>query len=260
MKKVLTTLALIALLSTPAFADNHEAKKDAHPHKDHAVHWGYTGEGAAENWGSLKQEYEACASGQFQSPVDLNATITADLPTLEVDYKPVPLTIVNNGHTIQVNYPEGSSMMVDGVQYDLLQFHFHTPSEHTINGQSFPMELHLVHKTKEGALGVLGVMIEQGEHNDSIQSIWNHVLSSGKEPTTHEDTVINGAALLPATMNYFRLSGSLTTPPCSEGVNWHVLAEPIQASTRQITAFRTLYPVNARPVQPSNSRLIVIDK
>ena len=151
-------------------------------------------------------------------------------------------------------------MTVEDQVFDMLQFHFHTPSEHTINGESFPMEMHFVHKSKNGQLGVLGVMIKEGTQNNAVQPIWDHLPMSKTDVKTYGDTHINGAALLPQTLGYFRLMGSLTTPPCSEGVNWHVLNMPIEFSNAQINKFKNAFAINARPVQASNARLIVIDK
>jgi carbonic anhydrase len=233
---------------------------DSRPSASHELHWEYAGQGGPKNWGKIKSEYKACRLGQFQSPVDLKARITADLPALEINYTPAPLSLLNNGHTVQVNYPEGSTMVVEGTVFELLQFHFHTPSEHKINGKSYDMELHFVHKTHDGQLGVLGVMIEPGKHNVAAQTIWDHMPMSASAPQTYQDVTIDGSALLPQKLGYFRLMGSLTTPPCSEGVNWHILANPIDFSEAQIDKFKQAFPANARPVQAINSRLIVLNQ
>jgi len=242
---------LSVFLCSSAIAD-----MSSHAHK---VHWDYSGEGGPENWGKLKSQYETCHSGKSQSPVDLKAPTNADLPDLQIDYKPAPMTILNNGHTVQVNYPSGSRMTVGGQSFDLLQFHFHTPSEHTINGKAYAMEMHFVHKTEDGQLGVLGVMIEEGAHNSAAQKIWDHLPLTKSEAITHSNVKIDGGSLLPQKHNYFRLMGSLTTPPCSEEVNWHVLTQPIEFSAEQIKKFKLAFPMNARPVQPLNARLLVVD-
>lgn len=246
---------------SPAPAVSHEKEKNhGKKEKNHEIHWEYSGKGGPKNWGKIKSDYKACRLGKFQSPVDLKETIGADLPYLDISYKSVPLTLLNNGHTVQVNYPRGSGMLVDGTAYQLLQFHFHTPSEHTINGKSYDMELHFVHKTKDGKLGVLGVMITEGKHNTAAQAIWDHLPMSKADPKTYNNVTINGSSLIPQKLSYFRLMGSLTTPPCSEGVNWHVMANPIEFSTRQIEKFKHAFSMNARPIQPTNSRLTVMDR
>lgn len=274
MKKLLqaSAIGLLSLsVSTALYAksddapakdhgSDHKQEKASDTHAGHGeIHWEYDGIGGPKNWGKIKGEYRACRLGKFQSPVDLKETIDADLPTLAIDYKPVPLTILNNGHTVQVNYKPGSTMMVDGQVFNLLQFHFHTPSEHTINGKSFDMELHFVHATKDGRLGVLGVMIEEGAYNPAAQRIWNHMPMHKADAVTHKGVSLDVSGLLPENREYFRLMGSLTTPPCSEGVNWHVLAKPIEFSAKQIKKFQQAFSMNARPVQPINSRLIVKD-
>lgn len=247
--------------SHAAPAQDHAPQKASTKAHDggHEIHWEYSGAGGPSNWGKIKSDYKACRLGKFQSPVDLKATIGADLPALNVDYKQAPLTVLNNGHTVQVNYPPGSTMNVDGTVFDMLQFHFHTPSEHTINGKAYEMELHFVHKTKDGRLGVLGVMIAQGRHNPAAQAIWDHLPMGKADAKLHKNVTIDAHALLPQKLSYFRLMGSLTTPPCSEGVNWHVLANPIEFSAAQIQKFKQAFAMNARPVQPDNARLIVID-
>lgn len=177
-----------------------------------------------------------------------------DLAEIRFGYKSSPLKIVNNGHTIQVNIAAGSSATIDGDAYQLLQFHFHTPSEHNARGGSFPMEVHLVHKNAAGQLAVVGVFMKEGEHNDFIQNIWNSM--PAHEGTVDVDTAINAETLLPREHEFFRYAGSLTTPPCSEGVKWSVMNHPIEISAAQIAQFRGVFALNARPVQPLNGRPI----
>ena len=221
------------------------------------VEWGYEGEGAPGNWAKLKPEFRACGLGKFQSPVDIKPTFSADLPDLVFDYKDSPLEILNNGHTVRVNFPEGGTLRVGGIIYRLLQLHFHTPSENTINSKSYAMEMHLVHKTESGILGVVGVMIEEGKPSAAAEEIWRYLPLRKAGAVTHEDVMVNAAELLPGDLRYYRFMGSLTTPPCTEGVNWYVLREPIRFSKGQIEKFRQVFSVNARPVQPLNSRMIV---
>ncbi|MCB1721442.1 MAG: carbonic anhydrase family protein [Rhodospirillales bacterium] len=223
------------------------------------AHWGYSGAGAAPYWGTLDGSYGLCASGQEQSPVNIAKFLQEDVPDIMPSYKPSSLEVVNNGHTIQVNYDAGSGFEADGVNYNLLQLHFHTPSEHYLDGAPYPMEMHLVHKAEDGTLGVIGVMMKIGEHNPVIEGVWqNAPIEAGG--SKHIDSVeINAADLMPASLEYYKYDGSLTTPPCSEGVHWHVLKEPIELSEMQLKAFQALFPVNARPVQPLNDRVITGD-
>ena len=232
-------------------ADTHH--EDAH---EGPAHWGYTGEGAADKWGDLDAHYYACKDGLAQSPIDIQEFLRdEDLPAIALAYNSVPLTVVNNGHTVQVNYPEGHTATVGDQVFNLLHFHFHTPSEHYIDGAPYPMEAHFVHKNAAGQLGVFGVMMKVGAANAAIQSIWDHALASASEQTL-EEVSIDASNLFPANKAYYKYDGSLTTPPCSEGVHWHVLKEPIEISQEQLVAFQTLFPVNARPVQPLHDRVV----
>lgn len=220
------------------------------------VRWAYSGSAGPEHWGGLSEDFQACTTGRAQSPIDIRADMHADLPRLAIDYIPFLLHVVNTGHTIEVEAAGIGTLKVDGTAYDLRQFHFHTPSEHHVDGKVFPIEIHFVHANAEGDLAVIAVMVEQGATNPDIAAIFDHA------PATESDTEREGApfdpsALLPTDRRYARLMGSLTTPPCSEGVNWHVLTSPISASADQIAAFREIFPDNARPLQAENSRLIV---
>ncbi len=221
------------------------------------IYWGYDGEGSPENWGKIKGEFKDCRLGRLQSPIDIVPTITANLPNINIHYKTVPLKILNNGHTIQINYPAGSKMVVGGVVYNLLQLHFHANSENAIKGKIYDMEMHLVHSTKDGKLGVLGVMIKEGRSNEVIGKIWKYMPMSKAAETIHENVKYNVQSLLPNNLDYYRFMGSLTTPPCSEGVNWHVLKNPIQLSKTQIAKFKKAFPMNSRPLQPANNRLVI---
>ncbi len=273
MKKLLQASALCCLSLSAATAvyagggekpaqehgSNHKKEKASAAHVHKEIHWGYEGTGGPHNWGKIKGEYRNCRYGKFQSPVDLKATIDADLPSLDIQYKPAPLIISNNGHTVRVNYPSGSRMVVDGQVFNLLQLDFRTPSEHRINGKAFEMELQFVHTTEDGRLGVLAVLVEEGSFNPAAQTIWERMPMEKAKPKAYKNVGIDVNGLLPENRSYFRLMGSLTTPPCSEGVNWHVLTQPIQFSAQQITKFKKAFNNNARPVQATNSRLIVKD-
>lgn len=217
--------------------------------------WSYGGETNPTRWGELSEEFAACEVGRDQSPIDLNEAVASTPSNISFNYASVPLVVVNNGHTVQVNYPEGSTVSIDGDEYELLQFHFHTPSEHTVEGRAAAMELHFVHSNEAGELAVVGVMLASGESNPVIDTIWAHIPE--EEGTNQvESTVINAADLLPGSTAYFGYAGSLTTPPCSEGVRWNILQEPVQVSEEQIDTFEALYQVDARPTQPTNGRII----
>ncbi len=231
------------------------------------VHWTYHGDDGPESWGVLKDNsghtaFPTCAVGQMQSPVDISGVGTEeDGQSIDFDYQATPLVVKNNGHTIQVDYSAGSSMSIGGDTYKLLQFHFHTPSEHTVMGEPYPMEGHLVHARGEGdalELAVVGFLIEEGDHNDALQSIWN-VMPATEGKVEAESVMIDASDLLPdddAGEEYYAYAGSLTTPPCSEGVRWQVLEKPIEASEAQIAAFQEIFVLNARPVQDLNGREI----
>ena len=217
--------------------------------------WSYKGAKGPEHWGDLDRAFLACSAGSQQSPVDLRDSTPSGLEEVQTFWRPFQLDILNNGHTIQVNTGGGGFMVLDGRRFDLLQFHFHHPSEHTLYGENFPMEVHFVHKSADGDLGVLGVFMAEGEENPTINKIWHNVEVGGGSKRIEE--FIEPDTLLPVDRAYFRYAGSLTTPPCSEVVNWAVMAQPITVSRRQIDAFGNLYPMNARPVQGLNRRFIL---
>lgn len=223
----------------------------------HGPHWQYQGHHAGPgHWAELDPAFESCAKGMQQSPVDIRHAIKTELPALEFDYHPVSPTIVNNGHTVQVNLPAGQTLKVGAQSYELLQFHFHTPSEETVAGKHTAMVAHFVHRNAAGQLGVVGVLIQPGATNAAFQPVFAHLPRPG-EKITVEDLTLDLAALLPADKHYYSYEGSLTTPPCSEGVNWMVLKTPIKLGAAQIKAFRRLFNANARPVQPLNGRVIM---
>ena len=231
-------------------------------------HWDYGDQGPAE-WGALCPEFSACDTGRSQSPIDITAAASAPLPEFVTAYQPAKLCIVhhehqadavNNGHTVQVNLPDGSALTVDGQTFALLQYHFHSPSEHTLEGQHFPMEMHLVHRSPEGRLAVIGVFLTEGPRNQAFEPIWaNLPLEKGVEVhLAHIEVDVD--ELLPKDRTTYRYDGSLTTPPCSEGVKWLVLASPVALSAQQIAAFRAVVQGNNRPTQPLNGRRIEYDK
>lgn len=236
-------LASAALCATMAFASNQHA------------HWAYQGHGGPKHWGELESSFEACARGSAQSPVDIRNPVKADLPALDFQYAAAAPTLVNNGHTVQVNLPAGNNLVVDGKKLELLQFHFHTPSEEAVAGKHAAMVAHFVHKDEDGKLGVVAVLIQPGKTNPAWAPIFAHLPRVGEQVTV-DGLSLDLPALLPAKKGYYSFEGSLTTPPCSEGVKWMVLKEPVKLSPQQIKAFRQVYNANARPLQPLNGRVV----
>lgn len=242
MKKTVLSLSLL-LASLTAHAETPK-------------HWEYSGETGPQNWATLSPEFGAC-SGKNQSPINLTGFIEADLKPIKFSYTSVGSEIVNNGHTVQVNYAAGSSIALDGIQFDLKQFHLHAPSENLINGKSYPMEVHLVHADKDGNLAVVGVMFTEGKENKALAKFWAQMPHDAGEKQKLSSAVL-ASGLLPANRDYYRFNGSLTTPPCSEGVRWLVMKKPITASKEQIEAFtHAVHHANNRPVQPVNARPVL---
>lgn len=238
-------LALASMVvSSPALAEHHRP-------------FGYGAENGSANWGQLADKYALCERGDMQSPIDLAGANATGKIALTVDYKVAPLTVSNKGLTIQADFLPGSVMTSGGTKFNLIQIHFHTPSEHAISGKRYPLTGHFVHATDDGRLGVLGVMFERGEANPELAKILAAAPSSKSGPVTVSGQTIDPGAMLPDDRSVYRYMGSLTTPPCSEGVNWHVLREPISASAQQIAAFEKLMGDSARPVRAINNRLVV---
>jgi len=221
------------------------------------THWGYSGEEGAENWGKLSPEYAICGTGRNQSPIDLTNFVEAELEPLTLGYTSEAEMILNNGHTIQLNYAAGSTLTVDGKEFALKQIHFHAPSENTIEGKSYPMEGHLVHASADGELAVVSVMYTEGKANEAMEAAWVAMPVS-----VHDEKEAGGVGsvdkFLPAGRDYYRFNGSLTTPPCSEGVRWLVMKEPAEVSAEQIQKFEEVMKgPNNRPVQQRNARVVL---
>jgi carbonic anhydrase len=221
-----------------------------------AQHWGYSGEAGPENWSKIDSKFAMCALGRNQSPIDLAGFVEADLKPLTLAYKAGAAEIVNNGHTVQVDYAPGSTLTVDGRTFELKQFHFHSPSENKVGGKQFPLEGHIVHADRDGNLAVVAVMFQEGAANALLGKLWEKMPAKAGEKTALP-AGLSAAQLLPADRDYYRFNGSLTTPPCSEGVWWLVMKRPATASKAQIAQFggavgfannRPIQPVNARPV------------
>jgi carbonic anhydrase len=221
----------------------------------HAPHWSYEGEGGPDTWGRLKPEFAKCATGTRQSPIDIRDGIRVELDPVAFDYRPSNFRVVDNGHTVQVNVAAGNSIEVTGRRYELVQFHFHRPSEERIEGRQFDMVAHLVHKDPDGRLAVVAVLLDRGSAHPLVQLVWNNLpLEQNVEVPARSAIDLNH--LLPTTRRYYTYMGSLTTPPCSEGVLWMVMQQPVTLSAEQIDVFSRLYPMNARPVQQAAGRLI----
>ena len=221
----------------------------------HAPNWDYGGTGSPAAWARLNPEFAKCATGTRQSPIDIRDGIKVDLDPVQFSYEPSAFRVIDNGHTVQVNVARGNWIEVMGRRYELQEFHFHRPSEERVDGKQFDMVVHLVHKDAEGHQAVVAVLLEKGSAQGVIQSVWNNLpLEKGDELAARGTLNLND--LLPTRRDYYTYMGSLTTPPCSEGVLWMVMKQPVAVSVDQIDIFARLYPMNARPVQPLAGRLI----
>jgi carbonic anhydrase len=218
-------------------------------------HWGYEGEGGPDKWGGLDTADAACSIGSQQSPIDITGAIGAKQPTLRFNWGKRPNTIVNNGHTIQLDFAEGDSLTVDDRKLALKQLHFHHPSEHLVEGKRFAMEVHFVHAA-EDRLAVVGVLLVAGKPNPVFKQIVSTMPVEERSPIP-ADPAIDPNRLLPAQRTYFHYEGSLTTPPCSETVDWIVLTHPVEVDENDIARFAKLYPMNARPAQKRDRRFIL---
>jgi carbonic anhydrase len=253
MKNKHSLIFLCAGLLLPALFLHASSDNDGKPH------WEYEGHNGPERWGEMYPDWAIASKGKEQSPIDLAFAASSNLPEITFDYKASPLEVVNNGHTIQVNYKPGSTIKVGDETFELLQFHFHSPSEHTVENSFYGMEVHFVHKNKNGELGVIGVFLAHGKANKTLQKILDNApLEPGKNEVN--GVTIDANDFLPSDKRYYAYSGSLTTPPCSEGVRWHVMRDPINVSEEQINKFREIVGENARPTQPLNQRIVRIGR
>jgi len=239
--------ALLSLLAIPAMASGSHTQ------------WGYLGKSGPLHWGELSENFKTCSEGKLQTPINIVPTKDIELKALELDYNAGSVSMINNGHTVQVNISEGSTLKIGKELYRLKQFHFHVPSENNIEGDAFPMEIHFVHASDDGKLAVVGVMFEEGEENGVLKKIWSRFpeLGTGKEiPCKLSAKEIK--ALMPDDKEYYSFTGSLTTPPCTEGVKWHIFKKPMSISKEQVNTFFSLFGFpNNRPIQPANGREIL---
>lgn len=218
--------------------------------------WSYEGANGPGAWGGLADRFQVCSTGAAQSPIDLVAPIAAEIPAPVLDWKDATGIVVNNGHTIQVNLADAGGLSLNGTRFELLQFHFHHPSEHLIDGRSEAMEVHFVHASALGDLTVVGAMIRLGAENPAFTPIWDAMPDHAGQEI--DGVAVSPAAFLPSDPAQFRYAGSLTTPPCTEIVNWIAYKAPIEASEAQVAAFAKLFPMNARPVQPLHRRFLLL--
>lgn len=224
----------------------------------HAQHWSYEGDFGPHAWGQLKADFSTCSQGKVQSPIHIQPgdAVGADLEPISFDYGPLLGKIEHNGHTVQVTVSGNHMLSVRGRVYKLVQFHFHHPAEEMINYKGFPMVAHLVHKDAEGQLAVVAVLLEMGDDNPLIGQLWARMPMKAGEQFSIDAARTPIDSFLPKDRAYYAFQGSLTTPPCSEGVSWFVLKNPISLSQAQLQTFRRLFPLNARPTQPINGRLV----
>ncbi|AUZ63608.1 TPA: carbonic anhydrase family protein [Citrobacter amalonaticus] len=224
-----------------------------------ASHWSYEGEGSPEHWGALSEEYKTCQTGMNQSPINIDQSANAHLKPLKTHYTEGPITLINNGHTIQAALKSATAdtITIDGTPFTLQQFHFHAPSENTVHGKHYAMEMHLVHKDANGAIAVVAVMFDKGAANTELDKLWATMPEqTGQDANVTSQMDLN--ALLPKNKRFWRFSGSLTTPPCSEGVTWIVMKHPLTLSAAQLEKFsHTMHHDNNRPPQPLNGRVVV---
>jgi carbonic anhydrase len=251
--KITLLLASGALaFSFDAVAEEHKAAAE---HGGHEAHWSYHGETGPSHWGDLSSGAPVCKTGARQSPINLvTGQASSPYKPFALDYKKGSFEFVNNGHSIQAAAEPGNTLDYNSSLFTLKQFHFHAPSEHTVDGKSFPLELHFVHASDSGALTVVGVFITEGEKNDALAEAFQNLPENDKAAA--KKYAVDIPALLPKNQGAFEYIGSLTTPPCSEDVNWVVLRQPITLSKEQIDAFKKLYPDNNRPIQKPNERLV----
>ena len=271
--RALVILAVVVVAAVLLFVLQSDEKTAPAPHEEeHVVHWSYEPGTGPADWGAMDPAWRLCAEGRAQSPIDLTNATATDLPPVELD---VPsgrevevlnqegvIDALDNGHTIQINAKTGERMTIGDKSYALLQFHLHAPSEHTVDGKHLPMEMHFVHQAEDGALAVIGVLIEEGAENRALAPLWKQL---EEEPGTHATVQLPvkfGDRMFVTGDNtgVYHYEGSLTTPPCTEGVKWYIRRTPTELSKAQIAAFAAVYDHNNRPVQPLNDRVCYLDE
>lgn len=251
MIKVVLVLSLLSFIV--ACFDDKSHKNKTHSNKN----WSYEGAEGPAHWASLSEEFSLCGEGKEQSPINIDDVQTMNLQALEFHYESSKDSmVVNNGYTIQVNYAEGSYAIIGGIKFQLVQFHFHSPSEHQIQGKNADLVAHLVHQSESGKLAVVAILFEEGEKNQFISPIWSLMPKRKGKVTMAGILRVND--LLPEDKTYFNYKGSLTKPPCSENVNWNLLTTHVSVSFDQISDFAEIFSKSTRPVQAVNDRIIGI--
>lgn len=245
MNKSVFLLSMTLIFSGVVFADHSIPK------------WDYQGKNSPENWGKISQEFAICATGKMQSPINISNSIqSANHQKINFFYKATPKAEINDGRTIEVQYGKGAYVDIDGHKYDLIQFHFHSPAEHLLQGKQYPLEMHLVHQDKDGHLVVVGIWFKEGKENKILDSVWKVMPQKAGQKVNVSN--IDLQKLMPKNVDFFRYEGSLTTPPCTEGVNWFIFKQPLEVSKEQIKKFQqTIKESNNRPIQPLNDRKII---
>jgi carbonic anhydrase len=252
-------LAVPFVLSVLFASTANEASQQVKPPEGtHSAHWSYEGPEGPAHWAQLDPAYSVCGVGKNQSPIDITNASPRDLGKVDMHYQPSEVRVLNNGHTVQVNYDKGSYLELNGQRYEVLQFHYHDPSEHRLNGRAFAAELHVVHKNAAGQLAVVGILLEEGAENPAFQAFLTN-LPEHESKEEDKGVKINVADLLPAVRTTFRYDGSLTTPPCTEGVAWFIMTTPVQLSSKQIASLERVFKRDNRPVQPLNGRIVTVD-
>ena len=219
------------------------------------THWSYEGDSGPANWSKINVDWGKCSSGNRQSPIDIRDGMKVELEQISFDYDPSSFNVVDNGHTVQVAVGSGNYITVQNRMFELQQFHFHRPSGDRINGKTYEMVVHLVHRDAEGRQAILALMLERGAPQATIQTVWNN-LPLEKFDTMSPSILLDPMEMVPARRDYYTYMGSMEQPPCSENVLWLVMKQPVQASAAQMALFSRLYPLNARPLQPTNGRMI----
>jgi carbonic anhydrase len=251
------TLMITGILN--AFESDHQTVNKEKEQTHAMPHWGYVGSEGPDNWGKLSPEFVTCEVGRNQSPVDIKDVIDANLPAIKFKYNMLsPADIVNNGHTVQVNLWSGGEITLDNELFTLKQFHFHTPSENTINGKHFPLEAHLVHLNEKNEIAVVAILFEPGEDDELLATLWKDIPLQAGDSHQLDAKALSAMEFEGELKNYYRFNGSLTTPPCSEGVRWIVMKATRHISKAQLSLFeKALIQPNNRPVQPLNARVVV---
>jgi carbonic anhydrase len=242
LKSLLLTPALVLAVAAPAMAQE--------------VEWDYEGERGPASWGSLDPSFSACSTGERQSPVDLRGAEDRPAERIRAGYRPTRLVVENNGHTVEGIPEREQTLRIGAKSFELAQFHFHTPSEHAVTGRRYPLEIHFVHQAEDGERAVFGVLVKRGDRNEAFAELGRLPRAEGRETEVEERVNLRG--LMPRRLTAFRYDGSLTTPPCTEGIRWNVADSYVEMSRRQIRRIRTILGHSARPLQPLGGRELVV--